>query len=150
MKGDYAVKVEVKLSPDIEQPYIVVYARELTEEICKLIDRFGAERKIFAATENHRTVFLKPEEIYMVQIESGRTKVVCQTKTYTSAKRLYELEAQLGKQFMRISKSTLINLEKIDSIQPSFNGGVCCVLKNGCKDYISRKYFSAFKSYFGL
>lgn len=51
---------------------------------------------------------------------------------------------------MRISKGTLVNLSMIDSIAPSFQGAVCCVLKNGCKDYISRKYLPAFKAYFGL
>ena len=69
---------------------------------------------------------------------------------YRSRKRLYELEKQLGKQFMQISKSTLVNLSYLDSIEAGFNGTLLLKLKNGCKDYVSRKYLPEFKKYLGL
>ncbi len=71
-------------------------------------------------------------------------------KRYISGKRLYSYEEQLGGGFMRISKSTLVNLSFIDSVEPSFNGMMHLRLKNGCKDYISRKYLPAFKKYLGI
>ena len=60
------------------------------------------------------------------------------------------MEKLLGSGFMRISKSTLINLKQINSVEPSFHGTMLVILKNGNKDYISRKYLPAFKKYLGI
>ncbi len=51
---------------------------------------------------------------------------------------------------MKISKSTIINLNQVNSVKPSFNGMISLLLKNSCKDYISRKYIPSFKKYLGL
>lgn len=144
------MKVELKLSPELTEAYAVIHAPALTEEIRRLLDLFSAKQSLLAADARERTVLLRPADIYMVQVEDGRTNIRCEKQTYTSGKRLYEWEALLGDGFMRISKGTLVNLSMIDSIAPSFQGAVYCVLKNGCKDYISRKYLPAFKAYFGL
>ena len=71
-------------------------------------------------------------------------------QNYRSRKRLYEIGQQLGKQFMQISKSTLINLSYMDSIEPGFSGTLLLKLKNECKDYVSRTYLPEFKKYLGL
>lgn len=72
------------------------------------------------------------------------------TKRYISGKRLYEFEALLGSGFMRISKSTIVNLHQLDCLELTLGGLMLLILKNGCKDYISRKYLPAFKKYLGL
>ena len=56
----------------------------------------------------------------------------------------------LGNEFMRISKATVVNLKMIDSVEPSFNAMMYLVMKNGCKDYITRTYLTEFKKYLGL
>ena len=85
----------------------------------------------------------------MVRVEAGDTILFGKCSKYRSRKRLYELEKQLGKQFMQISKSTLVNLSYLDSIEAGFNGTLLLKLKNGCKDYVSRKYLPEFKKYLG-
>ena len=51
---------------------------------------------------------------------------------------------------MQISKTTLVNLSYMDSIEPGFSGTLLLKLKNGSKDYVSRKYLPEFKKYLGL
>lgn len=60
------------------------------------------------------------------------------------------MEKLLGNGFMRISKSTLINLKQISRVESSFHGAMLVILKNGNRDYISRKYLPAFKQYLGI
>ena len=86
----------------------------------------------------------------MVRVEDGDTIIYGEKNKYRSRKRLYEIGQQLGKQFMQISKTTLINLSYMDSIEPGFSGTLLLKLKNGCKDYVSRKYLPEFKKYLGL
>lgn len=144
------MKVELKISEDTKEPYVVIFTNSITEEIQKIIATFEMHEKVISANDNERIIVLRPEEIYMVRIEQKEVVIYCESKKYTINKRLYELEDQLGKDFMRISKSTIINLKKIDCVEPSFNGMMYLLMKNGCKDYISRNYLPQFKKYLGI
>lgn len=93
---------------------------------------------------------LRPDEIYMVRVENEKTVVYTKTKRYDGGKRLYEFEEILGKGFIRISRGTLVNLHYLERVEPAFGDMMLLVMKNGCKDYISRKYLPAFKNYLGL
>lgn len=144
------MRVEIKLSPDIEEAYAVIYCSEVTDEIQKLSSLMEAGEHIVTARDNERIIVLRPKEIFMVRVECEKTVIHCRSQRYLSQKRLYELEQQLGKGFMRISKSAIINLSEIDCVEASFNGMMTLVLKNGSRDYISRKYLPDFKNYLGL
>lgn len=144
------MKVEIQISSDIEEPYAVIYSNKMTEEVQQIYEKIQSGSNVITAIDNEQIIILQPSEIYMLRMENEQLIVYCQQKKYVSGKRLYEMENLLGNKFMRISKSTIINLKKVASIEPSFNGTMLVVLKNGMKDYISRKYLPAFKKYLGL
>ena len=145
------MKVSVDILPDYKEPYAVIYTDQVTDEIQRMIDAFSmSETPITALRNEEDIIVLQPSEIYMVRVEDGDTVIYCEQQKYRSRKRLYELGNQLGRQFMQISKSTLINLSYMDSVEPGFSGTLLLNLKNGCKDYVSSKYLPDFKKYLGL
>lgn len=145
------MKVTVDISAEYKEPYDVIYTDKVTEEIQRIIDTFSTNESPITALQNEEDIIvLQPKEIYMIRVENGDTIIYGETQKYRSRKRLYELGVLLGKQFMQISKSTLINLSYMDSIEPGFSGTLLLKLKNGCKDYVSRKYLPEFKKYLGL
>ena len=145
------MKISVDISPEYKEPYAIIYADKMTEEIQRIVDTFSTNESPITALRNEEDiVILKPNEIYMVRVENGDTIIYGAGNNYRSRKRLYELCDQLGNQFMQISKSTLINLSYIDSIEPGFGGSLLLKMKNGLKDYVSRKYLPEFKKYLGL
>lgn len=145
------MKVTVDISNEYKEPYAVIHTDKITEEIQRIIDNFQVNEAPITALQNEEDmIVLQPNEIYMVRVESGDTMIYGAKNKYRSRKRLYELGAQLGSQFMQISKSTLINLSYMDSIEPGFSGTLLLKLKNGSSDYVSRTYLSAFKKYLGL
>lgn len=148
------MKVEVRISETAAEPYAVIYTHKVTEEILKiatLIEKENCiENSILTVMDNDRIIVLRPVEVYMIRIENEKAVVYSKTHKYSSNRRLYEFETLLGNEFMRISKSTLVNLKYLDFVEPSFGGTMLLVLKNGCKDYISRKYLPTFKKYLGL
>lgn len=145
------MKVEIKIQPELREPYAVIYTGALTDEVQAWAARMEAgEGRVVAVSEGERIVILERDEIYMVRVEDEKTAVYTAKHRYLCGKRLYELEASLGETFMRISKSTLVNLKKIDYVEPSFGGALCLILKNGGKDYISRRYLKEFKGYLGI
>ena len=145
------MKINVDISSEHKEPYAVIYTNEVTDDIQRMIDIFSSkDSPIIALQSNGDMVILQPSEIYMVRVENGETIIYAEKYNYRSRKRLYEIGQQLGKQFMQISKSTLVNLSYMDRIEPGFNGTLLLKLKNGCKDYVSRTYLSEFKKYLGL
>lgn len=145
------IKVEIKISEDIPEPNVVIYTKEITEEITQVAAAIrNATGKVITALENGRIIVLRSEEIYMVRVENEKTAVYGKTQSYNCSKRLYEIEEIMGKDFMRISKSVLINLKYLDCVEPSFNGMMLLKLKNGSKDYVSRKYLPVLKNYLGI
>ena len=145
------MKVSVDISPEYKEPYAVIYTDQMTDEIRRMIEILGANETPITALQNEEDlVVLQPKEIFMVRVENGETVIYSEKNRYRSRKRLYELGLQLGKQFMQISKTTLINLSYMDCIEPGFSGTLLLKLKNGSKDYVSRKYLPDFKKYLGL
>lgn len=145
------MKVEIKLTEQDHEPYAVIYAREITPAIRNAAMLLEQERpNVISVVDNERIIALQPEEIAMIRVENEKTSVYTKAKRYESSKRLYEFEETLGNGFMKISKSTIVNLKQIEYVEPSLGGLMLLVLKNGCKDHISRKYWPAFKKHLGL
>ena len=145
------MKVRVDISADYKEPYAVIYTDKVTDEIQRMIDLFSTSETPVTALQNEEDlIVLQPKEIFMVRVENGETIIYGEKDKYRTRKRLYEIGRQLGKQFMQISRTTLINLSYMDRIEPGFGGILLLKLRNGCKDYVSRRYLPEFKKYLGL
>ena len=145
------MKVSIDISTEYKEPFAVIHTDKVTDEVQRAVDLLGSNEMPVTAFRNEEDiVVLKPDEIYMVRVEDGDTIIYGAKTQYRSRRRLYELSSQLGSKFMQISKTTLINLSYMDSIEPGFSGTLLLKLKNGNKDYVSRKYLPEFKRYLGL
>lgn len=145
------MKVEIKILSGVPEPYAVLYAEELTPELQRaaaLLEGEGGGKLLVEKQE--RLFVLRPEEVCMIRVENEKTLVYTRDGQFVSGKRLYELESALGSGFLRINKSTLVNLQQLDYVEPTLGGLMLLVLKNGCRDHISRRYLPAFKRYLGL
>ena len=145
------LKVEIRITEEASEPCVIIYANEMTEEIAQIAAAVkNASGRVLAVREEDRIIVLRPEEIYMARVENEKISVYGKAKVYSCLGRLYKIEELMGSGFLRISKSTIINLKYLDSVEPSFNGMMLVKLKNGSKDYVSRKYLPALKKYLGL
>lgn len=135
---------------DTNKPYAVIYTNKITPEVQQAVLLLDTKSELITANDDEKIVIIQPTEIYMIRIENSETIIYCENHKYRSKKRLYELLSLLGKDFMQISKSAVINLKQIDFVEPSFSGMMKLFLKNKQSEYISRKYLSEFKKYLGL
>ena len=142
--------VEIKLVQDLQKPYVVIYTESINDEIQNMVSLIGNSNGILTAIHNERTLVLKERDIYLIRVENKETMIYCKNKSYISKKRLCELEKILKHNFMKISKTTLINVNYIEGIEAAFGGMMLLIMKNGCKDYVSRKYLPDLKAYLGL
>ena len=122
------MKVRVDISADYKEPYAVIYTDKVTDEIQRMIDLFSTSETPVTALQNEEDlIVLQPKEIFMVRVENGETIIYGEKDKYRTRKRLYEIGRQLGKQFMQISRTTLINLSYMDRIEPGFGGTLTIV-----------------------
>lgn len=146
------MKVELFVSKDYEEPHAQIYTDVLTDNVQKAIllleDNDGdvdSNNSILPVKKGSDIVLLDFEDIYMIRVEEKKTKVYDSSNEYVIKKPLYKLENTLDSDFVRISKTTIVNLRKIERVAPSLKGMMFIELKNGLKDNISRKYLSEFK-----
>lgn len=85
--------------------------------------------------------------IYYVEAVDSRVFLYCSSQIYETKQRLYEIEEiLLEKQFLRVSKSVVLNLMKVKAIRPAMNGRFSAILLNDEEIIISRKYVSSLKN----
>ena len=83
---------------------------------------------------------LNPGEIVSVYAEGQKVMILGADDTYTVSMKLYELETELGERnFVRISKSEIVNLRKIKNLDLSITGTVKLTMKNGYETFVSRR-----------
>ena len=143
------MQVKIELSPEHTPPQAVIYTDRITPEIQRALDILQAKDAPVLAERGGRTFLLVEQEIYMVRIEGGETKLYTEKEAFSTRKRLYELLEQLGG-FMQISKSCAVNLSYAESVEAGFGGSLLLKMKNGLSDYVSRKYLPGLKHYLGI
>ena len=141
------MKVNLFVSRDIEEPYADIHTDELTDNISKAINILESEdsAKLLAVKNGSDIALLELEDVFMFRVEEKQVKVCTENKDYVIKKALYQVEETLTEDFVRISKTTIVNLKKIQRVAPSLKGMMFIELKNGLKDNISRKYLPDFK-----
>ncbi|MDQ0509086.1 DNA-binding LytR/AlgR family response regulator [Peptoniphilus ivorii] len=144
------MKAEIKIDPDCITPHAVIYAATIDEEVQRILKIFTDEGGPLSATSDDRIYLVEPEDVLLLRVEGGKTQIVTKNRTLQSPRRLYELHDALGRDFVRISKSAVVNLNACESMEATWGGMMLLYLKNGESEYISRHYLPAFKKRLGL
>lgn len=92
-----------------------------------------------------------PRDIYYFETVDNRVFVYLERDVYECKLKLYELEQRfMETDFFRATKSTIVNLSKVKSFSPAFNGRFELLMKNGEKLIVSRQYVPDLKMKLGL
>ena len=142
------MKVNLFLSKEVEEPYADIHTDQLTDNISKAISILESEESsdMLAVKKGSDIALLEFSDIYMFRVEDKQVNVYTENANYLVKKPLYQVEEELDQSFIRISKTTIVNLKKIQRVAPSLKGMMFIELKNGLKDNISRKYLPDFKN----
>ncbi|MBS7525964.1 LytTR family transcriptional regulator DNA-binding domain-containing protein [Fusibacter paucivorans] len=90
-------------------------------------------------------------QIFYIESVDEKTFLYLANDIFETDQRLYMWEAQLEHtSFVRISKSTILNTDKLESIRSMLGGKMEATMQNGEKLIISRHYLSAFRKKFGI
>lgn len=85
--------------------------------------------------------FLKAEEIDWIEAEGDYMKFHVSGRTHLMRETMARLEARLDpKRFIRIHRSTIVNIDRLRKLSPSFAGEYAVILHDGTKLKLSRGY----------
>jgi two-component system LytT family response regulator len=88
-----------------------------------------------------RVLFLRMEEIDWVEASDNYVNLHVGTESHLLRETMGSLESRLPPdRFLRISRSTMVNIERIKELQPMFHGEYTVILRNGTRLTLSRGY----------
>jgi two-component system LytT family response regulator len=90
-----------------------------------------------------RVLFVPVRDIELVQAAGKHVKIFVNGHCYLARQALRDVEARLdGSQFVRVHRSTIINVEQIVELHPLFHGDYQIGLKRGTRVTLSRRFRS--------
>jgi two-component system, LytTR family, response regulator len=88
-----------------------------------------------------RVLFLKTEEIDWVEAADNYVNLHLGAESHLLRETMTALEERLAPdKFLRINRSTIVNVERIKELQPMFHGEYVVILRNGTRLTLSRSY----------
>ncbi len=83
-------------------------------------------------------------------VENNKVYAMKKQEKLLIKQRLYQLEEQYSQKFIKINQSCLVNIDAIEKFSSSISGTLSVTLKNGYKDYISRRQLKIVKERIGI
>lgn len=138
----------------IKDTTVTVEYHERDKQVNKLVDYIShfkdVEERVMANAEGSLYQVNLHDILYMESVDR-RTFGYTADKTYELNCKLYEIEEQYQfLDFIRISKSCIVNLQKIHALKPDYSGRILATMDNSEKLYISRQYAPIIKEKLGI
>ena len=117
---------------------------ELDRSVNKLLrmaesgGRYGERLIVRSSGSVH---FVKVDTIDWIEASRNYVKIHCDHEVYTMRETMARMEARLDpERFLRIHRSTLVNIDRIKKIEPGIGTESIVVLDNGVRLMVSRAY----------
>ena len=129
-----------------EKLQVIIKCRQIDDEIMRLKYHIELFDKKLQAKKDDEWRFVSLFDILYFESVDNRTFLYTKDDVMEIKRRLYELEIILSeKDFIRISKSQIININKVKSLRPEISRTILATMCNGEQLYISRKYAPAIR-----
>lgn len=143
------MKIKIEIEPDLLEDEVIIRCGSMSEDINRLYQTitdasFSAPKVAFY--KNNDAYFFPLSHVLFFETEGDYVYAHTEKDVYRVKMRLYELEEALPKEFIRSSKSAILNIEHIFSINRSVSSSSLVQFKNSRKQvYVSRFYYKGLK-----
>ncbi len=145
----------MKINIDVDSKYpdigVDIHVPSLTPEVEKIISLMRMMDMQIAVKKGDETVLLDVGDILYIEAVERNTFIYTEKETYESSLKLYEFEQQLSeKDFIRISKQSILNLRKVKSLRSDINRKIRVTLQNDEQIIVSRMYSDELRKRLGV
>ncbi|GAA3634204.1 LytTR family DNA-binding domain-containing protein [Lactobacillus hamsteri] len=138
------MKVKLEINPDCKETEVTISAAKMDAEIEKLYKMLQDGEKNLSQIEGFKdnvSYYLNLSEILFFETDSKVVMAHTAKNAYQVKYKLYELEDILGSNFMRVAKSTILNLDQIHAITRSISNCQIQFQDSYKTVYVSRHYY---------
>ena len=135
---------------DSRDEEVVVYLREpraIAEKIEKLVLSESCELIGYGDGQIFR---LAKKDIFSVYTENGNLFASTEYGRLRLRERLYTVEQMMSEDFLKINQSCIVSIDRIERFDVTPGGTLTVIMKNGYKDYVSRRQMKAVKERLGI
>ena len=126
---------------DLSNPEVTIEYRDLTENVKRVSDFVRSVDQSITCIKNDEEFSIPVNDIFYVESVDKKAFVYCESEVYQSGLRLIELEEVLSHAgFVRVSKSAILNVEKLRGVKNLANSKLEALLVNDERICVSRKY----------
>ena len=145
------MKIIIESSQPDEEDTVIVRCAQPDQRLISMLRAFQTVKTELTGYLDGRIVPLNYQDVFYFESNENRVFTYYQAEVYEVKYKLYELEELFAPlDFVRCSKSMIVNMEKIEYLSPLFSGKLEAHLKNGEKVIISRQYVNSLKSKLGI
>jgi len=143
------MKIRIEIDQDIGEEEVVIRCRHFDEKMRQLqnviADTVSQEQQILFYN-NEKEYYFPVKQILFFETGENGIQAHTRDEVFQVRYRLYELEQMLPAVFLRVSKSTILNVEKVYSITRNLTASsVVEFQKTHKKVYVSRNYYKQLK-----
>lgn len=145
----------MKIEIDIDEKYadvgVKITAPNLTPDIERIVSLMRMMDMQIVVKKDDETILLDADKILYIEAVGRSTFVYTKEDTFESSLKLYEFEQQLPeKDFIRISKQSILNLRKVKSLKTDINRKIRVTLLNEEQIIVSRMYADDLRKRLGI
>ena len=145
------MKITIETPKEGEEDEIIVRCASLNDRLLKIIAALRTEESVLTGYMDDKIVKLAPKDVFYFEAVDNKVFAYMGEGVYEVHKKLYEIEKEYqDTDFLRISKSAIVNVAKIAYIRPLINGRFEAKLKNEEKIIINRQYVIELKKKLGI
>ena len=145
------MKIDIDINDQYPETSVTIHAPRLSQDIEKLIAMMRMLDMQVSAEKNGETYILDANKILYIEAVERKTFIYTETEMYESELKLYEVEDQLlERDFLRVSKQTIVNLRMIKSLKADINRKIRLTLQNGEQIMVSRMYSDELRQKLGV
>ena len=138
------MKIKVITDKNHDKKSITIITNEMTPEIQNIIDEVSGQN--IQGAYRGSDILLNPKDLLFFETDQNTLYAHDEDKAYETRYRLYELEEHLPHYFIRISKSSIVNIKEISAIEKSITSSrKISFFKSQKTLYVSRKYYPILK-----
>ena len=142
------LRIRIEMAEGVQEE-VVIRCREITPEIIRLQQLLSGDSdrsNQFLVYKGDTEYYLNVNDIIFFETEGNAVMAHTKNDMYETRRKLYELEELSGGRFQRISKSAIVNVDKVYSIKRNVTSSSAIEFQGTHKQiYVSRAYYKVLR-----
>ena len=149
------MNIEVILDEIYKEVNVKIFSASYSKEVETIKEAIenlqkNPSEKIVAFKKDEIKI-LDYKEIARFYSENNKLYLDSKRERYLTKSRIYELEERLPRNnFIKLSRSEIVNLDYVEKLDLSFTGTIALKMKDGKVTYVSRRNIKKFKEILGI